>query len=668
MTGFLARKDEMNSSRVSAGVLAAALLAGLLLHDRPASAQGGPLPVPTDLAASVQPGMRPEVELTWHAPNGAWFFRVYRSLNDSLHWQFLAPAPDRAFHDRGVFFPNRYYYRVTSAAYRDSGLVESSPSFAVMAALTPPPKPHGMLRGSVHAEAGGVPVPNACVRPYLEGSGSAGPAPIITDPAGFFEAEIDTGTYRIRFEPPHEGPGEPSLLGEWFDNAGRPEDATPVHIGQADTVTLGIVLSAPHEGQLVDASGTVADSAGQPLAGATVAFLRPFQVPDYPPGDHRGHAENRTLPGIGYTEGIIWTGFTDGLGQFTAHVPDSLRYILVAGKSGFLPEYALERSDPSEADVLHLFGDTTGITFTLDPVPAAPGAVQGVVQDSIGVRVPSRVILFPRPPGTHPGARFVHTDSLGTFSLPGVVEGTYTVMAVPFSEYVPSYYRAGSYGVTNWEEADSIVVTTTSSGNIVGTVEIAARGLTLFSGNLRTSEGEPLAGGTVVGRNAAGEVLGFGISDGSGAYAVESIESGIVDVSAGKYGFLDVLNSFTIPPSTFIVPNVDFSLTPGPVTGVERERPLPAAPYLAQNFPNPFNPATTIRYELSSASQVTVKVYSVLGREMGALVAGREEAGSKSVVLAANDWPTGVYFVRLTVQPLAGGAPYSSVRKILLLK
>ncbi|MFA6440362.1 MAG: T9SS type A sorting domain-containing protein [Bacteriovoracaceae bacterium] len=70
---------------------------------------------------------------------------------------------------------------------------------------------------------------------------------------------------------------------------------------------------------------------------------------------------------------------------------------------------------------------------------------------------------------------------------------------------------------------------------------------------------------------------------------------------------------------------------------------------LEQNFPNPFNPATTIRYQLSGENHVTIKVYDVLGCEIVTLVNERKSAGVYEVSFDGSTLPSGTYFYRYVV-------------------
>ena len=82
-------------------------------------------------------------------------------------------------------------------------------------------------------------------------------------------------------------------------------------------------------------------------------------------------------------------------------------------------------------------------------------------------------------------------------------------------------------------------------------------------------------------------------------------------------------------------------------------RVLPSAITLLQNFPNPFNPTTTITYELPRAANVSLRIFDVLGREVATLANELKEAGRHRSTWTANV-SSGIYFYRLSVVPRAG--------------
>ncbi|MCX6601220.1 MAG: T9SS type A sorting domain-containing protein [bacterium] len=89
---------------------------------------------------------------------------------------------------------------------------------------------------------------------------------------------------------------------------------------------------------------------------------------------------------------------------------------------------------------------------------------------------------------------------------------------------------------------------------------------------------------------------------------------------------------------------------------------LPGEFALEQNFPNPFNPATDIRFALPVASHARLTVFNVIGQEIAVLADGMHSAGVHIVTFDASQLPAGVYFYRLE----AGS--FSDIRKMLLLK
>ena len=93
-----------------------------------------------------------------------------------------------------------------------------------------------------------------------------------------------------------------------------------------------------------------------------------------------------------------------------------------------------------------------------------------------------------------------------------------------------------------------------------------------------------------------------------------------------------------------------------------REDGLPAAPALAQNVPNPFNPTTTIGFGLPNAEFTTVKLYDVSGRLVKTLIDGDMPAGYHDVILNASHLPSGLYFYSIKA------GDFSAVKKLTLLK
>jgi hypothetical protein len=113
-------------------------------------------------------------------------------------------------------------------------------------------------------------------------------------------------------------------------------------------------------------------------------------------------------------------------------------------------------------------------------------------------------------------------------------------------------------------------------------------------------------------------------------------------------------------------PGVELEPVPGTLASG-----LPARLELEQNQPNPFYGTTTLRYALPEPAEVSLRVYSVLGREVALLVNGPVEAGYHSFVWHAagpnGPLPPGVYMVTMRVKSTKSGA-WHQVRKAILLR
>jgi hypothetical protein len=100
------------------------------------------------------------------------------------------------------------------------------------------------------------------------------------------------------------------------------------------------------------------------------------------------------------------------------------------------------------------------------------------------------------------------------------------------------------------------------------------------------------------------------------------------------------------------------------ITNIEndKEKVLSHGYRLFQNYPNPFNPATTIEYSTPEAGFITIKLYSILGKELATLVEGIKEPGNHKVIFDAGKLKSGIYFYRLQ----AGS--YNETKKLILIK
>lgn len=140
-----------------------------------------------------------------------------------------------------------------------------------------------------------------------------------------------------------------------------------------------------------------------------------------------------------------------------------------------------------------------------------------------------------------------------------------------------------------------------------------------------------------------------------------SISRQLTDDEAKEYTITNIFSMSTGP-------EFGFDWMPEITTSVENKGKLnseiPAKFSLEQNYPNPFNPTTLIKYQISELSDVTLKVYDLLGREVTTLVNEVKQPGEYSVefITKNDEYSSGIYFYELKTQK------YRAVKKLVLLK
>ena len=96
--------------------------------------------------------------------------------------------------------------------------------------------------------------------------------------------------------------------------------------------------------------------------------------------------------------------------------------------------------------------------------------------------------------------------------------------------------------------------------------------------------------------------------------------------------------------------------------GVSKNKEIPEKYSLAQNFPNPFNPATNIHYSIPKAGNVSLKIYDAIGNEVSTVINGFVNAGVYNAEIDASGWSSGVYFYTLKTNE------FQQTKKMVLLK
>ena len=140
-------------------------------------------------------------------------------------------------------------------------------------------------------------------------------------------------------------------------------------------------------------------------------------------------------------------------------------------------------------------------------------------------------------------------------------------------------------------------------------------------------------------------------------YAIGDVKPGTYTITAPTMGYTRYVTVYAGQ-----VVNAD------PPTGIT-ENEVEVNDYsLSQNFPNPFNPSTSIRFEIAERSYVQLKIYDLLGSEIAILVDGERSEGIYNELFFADELPSGVYVYSLVVQSAEGKNIFRENKKMMLVR
>ena len=133
-----------------------------------------------------------------------------------------------------------------------------------------------------------------------------------------------------------------------------------------------------------------------------------------------------------------------------------------------------------------------------------------------------------------------------------------------------------------------------------------------------------------------------------------------VDVSDTGTYICEITNTIA---SELTLYSKEMNVTVEGAVGVEdTENKIPTEFALYQNYPNPFNPSTTIKYSIPKQSNVTIKVFDVLGSEVKTLVNKEQTQGNYEIEFDGTDLTSGIYFYRIQ------SGDFVETKKMILIK
>ncbi|MCG3119725.1 MAG: hypothetical protein ALAOOOJD_02236 [bacterium] len=326
-------------------------------------------------------------------------------------------------------------------------------------------------------------------------------------------------------------------------------------------------------------------------------------------------------------------------------------YLVFASAAGFAGLYYKDAEQRENATPVKVEApnETVGINFELKPFTPRGGVIAGsVISEADKNPIPHAFVLVismstvSNVPA-HP--LFAMADEFGQYKISGVPAGKYVAVAS-----APRFISEFFENANSFREAKVFAVDNNVVDGISFSLAPAQRGPYQIAGRVRHKNLGRGAENAIVQALDNGVIIATALTGDDGSFSLDEMPAGEFKISAtSATGDAEQAVPVSVGNGRS-VGNVELTL--GTTSVKETAAEVPTKFELEQNFPNPFNPETSIKYHLPARTNVTLRVYNALGQEVRTLISALQEAGVYAATWDGKDnngrqLSTGLYLFRL---------------------
>jgi len=526
------------------------------------------------------------------------------------------------------YYQNTENYKEAAAITVSENVTLSKVDFTLRFGTMPG---HGYVSGRVTEEGDGKAIPFISVDVIAKSGNFL--TNTVTDADGNYQVIVPAGDYVLAVTRWNVAG---LVYREYYNNVQKKEDAETVTVKTGEQ-TKGIDFALPAFKDLptykVTITGKVVDENDKPIKKANIGVW----------------AMDGAMMVAAKDTAIV----TDAEGKYSFKCKvyngggEVAKLVVFAEKENCNIQFYNGKDDLSQADVIEITKDSDfkDVNFKLCPIGTGSGqySISGKLTDEKGAPIVSCLAVAVRGKNWHPV--WALSDKEGKYNIKGLAEGSYIIQFMG-ETYAPEYYDDKQL----WEDAKKIEVNSDVVDIDAVLATMKADSVGVIAGTIKDINGNLLSGVTVTAKNQAAKIVDAQITGKDGHYSIRGLSSVTYTLYVSKQG----LGSKTISVNIAVNSINDIVLQPTGTTDVAEQKnlKLPIQVALKGNYPNPFNPETTIRYYLPAAGKASIKIYNILGGLVKILQNDRMAAGEHSVIWhgldsRGNMSPSGIYLVVL---------------------